>query len=172
MLGNIKLYFTSKEFFKDLVFLIFAICIAKFISQFFMLSYVPTQSMYGTINDKNIVFVDKTEKTIKRKDIVVFKIPNDDRFFVKRVIGVPGDFFELRKGEVYINDEKLDEPYLYSNSIEMDIEGFTLEEDQYFMMGDNRDNSYDCRYWGPLILDDTYYVGKALFKILPPGKLK
>lgn len=171
MLSNLKLYFTSKEFLKDILFLILAICVSRFLSQFFMISYVPTQSMYGTINDNNLVFVNKTEKTIQRSDIVVFKIPNDDRYFVKRVIGLPGDLFEIKEGDVYINNEKYDEPYLYSNSNKMDVAQIELGPEEYFLMGDNRDKSYDCRYWGPLILNDTYYTGKALFKLLPPGKL-
>lgn len=136
-----------------------------------MISYVPTQSMYGTINDNNLVFVNKTEKEIKRSDIVVFKIPNDDRYFVKRVIGLPGDIFEIKEDQVYINNEKYNEPYLYSNSMKLDVPAIELGPNQYFLMGDNRNNSYDCRYWGPLVLDENYYIGKALFKILPPGKL-
>jgi signal peptidase I len=114
--------------------------------------------------------------TIKRGDVLVFKYPVEpDRDFIKRVIGLPGETLEVREKRVYINGKLLDEPYVHylepaatpSETIEVtssDVRDrygpVTVPLDQYFMMGDNRDNSADSRYWGFLRRD--YVKGKAV----------
>jgi signal peptidase I len=114
--------------------------------------------------------------TIKRRDIIVFKYPEEpDRDFIKRVIGLPGETVEVREKKVYINGTALDEPYVHflappsAPSDLHEVTSFDVRErfgpvtvpaDQYFMMGDNRDNSADSRYWGFLRRD--YIKGKAL----------
>jgi len=114
--------------------------------------------------------------TIKRGDIIVFKYPEEpDRDFIKRVIGLPGETLELKEKKVYIDGKPLDEPYVHflepprshsnmSEETSLDVRErygpVTVPPDQYFMMGDNRDNSQDSRYWGFLRRD--YIKGKAL----------
>jgi signal peptidase I len=114
--------------------------------------------------------------TIMRGDIIVFKYPEEpDRDFIKRVIGLPGETLELKEKKVYINGTPLDEPYVHfleppgghsniSEETSLDVRErygpVTVPADQYFMMGDNRDNSQDSRYWGFLRRD--YIKGKAL----------
>jgi signal peptidase I len=115
---------------------------------------------------------------IRRGDIIVFKYPEDPaRDFIKRVIGLPGDTIEMRNKKVYLNGKPLDEPYVHflyppaeGDSGAPDIEegdrreGFplmTVPADKFFMMGDNRDNSQDSRWWG--FLDRDHVKGKALF---------
>jgi signal peptidase I len=115
---------------------------------------------------------------IRRGDIVVFKYPDDpSRDFIKRVIGLPGDTIEMRNKKVYVNGTPLDEPYAHfleppddGSSGAPDIDPgdlrqafplMTVPADKYFMMGDNRDNSQDSRWWGFLRRD--YVKGKALF---------
>jgi signal peptidase I len=115
---------------------------------------------------------------IRRGDIIVFKYPEDpSRDFIKRVIGLPGDTIEMRNKKVYLNGKPFDEPYVHfldppqeGGSNAPDIEdgdlrrGFpvmTVPPDKYFMMGDNRDNSQDSRWWG--FLDRDHVKGKALF---------
>jgi signal peptidase I len=114
--------------------------------------------------------------TIKRGDILVFKYPVEpDRDFIKRVIGLPGDTVELREKRVYINGKALDEPYVHflqppgSESELHEVTSFDVRErygpvtvpaNQYFMMGDNRDNSQDSRYWGFMPRENV--KGKAL----------
>ncbi len=114
--------------------------------------------------------------TIGRGDVIVFKYPEEpERDFIKRVIGLPGDRIELRQKKVYVNGTPLDEPYVHfleppgpyntnSEVTSLDVrEQFgpvTVPANQYFVMGDNRDNSQDSRYWGFLPRD--YVKGKAL----------
>jgi signal peptidase I len=113
------------------------------------------------------------KRGIRRGDVVVFKYPDEpDRDFIKRVIGLPGDRLELRRKAIYINGEPLTEPYVHlaeppsdSAGVTGDLREFygpvTVPANQYFMMGDNRDNSQDSRYWG--FLPAHYVKGKALF---------
>jgi signal peptidase I len=116
------------------------------------------------------------ERTIRRGDVIVFKYPgNRERDFIKRVIGLPGETLEMRNKKVYINGKPLDEPYVHfleppqSPSAYAEITSFDKRESygpiqipagKYFMMGDNRDNSEDSRYWGLLPEEDV--KGKAV----------
>jgi signal peptidase I len=115
-------------------------------------------------------------KPVKREDIIVFKYPEEpERDFIKRVIGLPGETVEVREKKVYINGKALDEPYAHYlepvatpsefhevTSLEFrDRYGpVTVPPNHYFVMGDNRDNSQDSRYWG--FLPREYIKGKAL----------
>lgn len=121
------------------------------------------------------------KRDIRRGDVVVFKYPEEpERDFIKRVIGLPGDRLELRRKAIYINGEPLTEPYAHltepaseSAGVTGDLREFygpvTVPANQYFMMGDNRDNSNDSRYWDdPSIpkdllgmVPDKNIVGKA-----------
>jgi signal peptidase I len=114
--------------------------------------------------------------TMKRGDVVVFKYPEEpDRDFIKRVIGLPGETIEVREKKVYVNGTALDEPYVHflqppsTNSEFHETTSFDVRErygpvtvppNQYFVMGDNRDNSQDSRYWGFLPRENV--KGKAL----------
>jgi signal peptidase I len=116
-------------------------------------------------------------RDIRRQDIVVFKYPDQpERDFIKRVIGLPGETIELRNKRVFVNGQPLEEPYVHfleppddSEPGDADYTDFdvrrrygpvTVPPDQYFVMGDNRDNSQDSRYWG--FLPRGYIKGKAL----------
>jgi signal peptidase I len=122
---------------------------------------------------------------IRRGDILVFKYPEDpDRDFIKRTVGLPGETVELKNKKVYINGMPLDEPYVRflmppseSHPGDADFTSFDVREnygpvtvppDHYFMMGDNRDNSQDSRYWGFMPRD--YVKGKALFVYFSMGE--
>ena len=114
--------------------------------------------------------------TIHRADVVVFKYPEDpERDFIKRVIGLPGETVELREKRIYINGKPLDEPYAHylqpaaedsalhevtSSDVRERYGPVTVPMNQYFVMGDNRDNSQDSRYWGFLPRENV--KGKAL----------
>ncbi len=94
----------------------------------------------------------------ERGDVIVFHYPKDpDRDFIKRVIGVPGDHVLIDKGQVFVNEELLDEPYVkdafrYSGE-------WSLGPDEYFVLGDNRNNSNDSHDFGPI--KRSFIVGRA-----------
>jgi signal peptidase I len=113
-------------------------------------------------------------RPIRRGDVIVFKFPKDpERDFVKRVIGLPGDRLELHRKVVSINGQPLHEPYIHgleppsqdgpprTDDLREEYGPVTVPPDQYFMMGDNRDNSEDSRYWG--FMPASYVKGEALF---------
>ncbi len=179
---------TAREYFESIVIaVILALFIRTFVVQAFK---IPTGSMeqnlligdhllvnkfiYGpsaTALERAILPID----TIDRLDVLVFKYPEEpERDFIKRVIGLPGDTVEVRDKRVYINGVRLEEPYVYyldppSNSSYHEVTSFDVRErygpvtvppDQYFVMGDNRDNSQDSRYWG--FLPRSLVKGRAL----------
>src|SRR4051794_40845765 len=106
---------------------------------------------------------------LNRGDIVVFWYPNDpDKSYVKRVIGLPGETVEMRAGKVYVNGQLLQEDYLDPNYDEgmPSYPPKRVEDHHYFVMGDNRDNSSDSRYWGTV--PEKYIYGKAFFRYWKP----
>ncbi len=177
----------AREYFESLV---VAVILALFVRTFVFQAFkIPTGSMEDNLLVGDHLLVNKMvfapaatglerailpDRSIDRGDIIVFKYPvQPDRDFIKRVIGLPGDTVELRRKAVYINGERLDEPYDLRFMGPPAPEGTTREGDlreeygpvivpagQYFMMGDNRDNSEDSRYWG--FLPASYVKGEAL----------
>lgn len=109
---------------------------------------------------------------LERGDIVVFWFPNDpDKSYVKRVIGLPGERVEIRSGRVYIDGQELNESYLDTehNKAMPSIGEKTVAPHHYFVMGDNRDNSSDSRYWG--LVPEKYIYGKAFFRYWQPSNM-
>jgi signal peptidase I len=106
----------------------------------------------------------------QRGDVIVFHPPDAlNQRYIKRVIGVPGDTIQLTVNDVYVNNVRLNEPYVaptpkgYSNNPEPEV--IHLGVDQYFVMGDNRTNSQDSRYFGPISRREI--IGKAEFVVWP-----
>jgi signal peptidase I len=106
--------------------------------------------------------------TPARGDIVVFHYPNDpDEDYIKRVIGLPGDLVEIRDTRVYVNGEMLDEPYINEpcDAGRCRDNRWQLDDDEYFVMGDNRNHSSDSRAFGPVNV--RFIVGEALIRYFP-----
>src|SRR5215510_9494919 len=178
---------TLREYFESIV---IAVILAFFIRTFVVQAFkIPTGSMEENLLIGDHLLVNKflfaptassIERTllpigtIARGDVIVFKYPEEpDRDFIKRVIGLPGETVELKNKKVYIDGKPIDEPYVhfltppssdYQEVTSYDVrERFgpvTVSADKYFVMGDNRDNSQDSRYWG--FLPREYVKGKAL----------
>ncbi len=176
----------AREYFESLV---IAVVLALFVRTWVFQAFkIPTGSMEHNLLIGDHLIVNKMifapaarglerallpSRPIHRGDIIVFKYPQEpDRDFIKRVIGLPGDRLEMHRKTVYINGQPLDEPY--AEFIEPPAAGeprpddlreeygpVTVPAGQYFMMGDNRDNSEDGRYWG--FLPASYVKGEALF---------
>lgn len=103
----------------------------------------------------------------QRGDPVVLRFPGDPEHtkYIKRIIGLPGEKIEIKNGIIYINDKKLDEPYLPEQTLTFPDMSQHLEDDDYFLMGDNRSNSSDSRIWG--ICPKRDLIGKAWYIIWP-----
>ena len=109
---------------------------------------------------------------LQRGDIVVFWYPDDpDKSYVKRLIGLPGETVEIRDGRVYINGNELPENYLDEehNRSKPSFPPQKVEPHHYFVMGDNRDNSSDSRYWG--LVPEKYIYGRAFFRYWKPENI-
>lgn len=119
--------------------------------------------VYGSCMEPNLVtgqrllgnkFVYRFD-TPKRGDIVVFKYPLDPtRIFIKRVIGLPGETVEIRNGKVYIDKNKLSEGFYVKNAVHGSFPPEKIPTGSVFVLGDNRDQSNDSRYWGDLPLSN------------------
>ena len=178
---------TLREYFESIV---IAVILALFIRTFVVQAFkIPTGSMENNLLVGDHLLVNKfvfgpsefplerrllPETQVHRGDIVVFKYPEEpERDFIKRVVGLPGETVELRHKQVYIDGRPLDEPYVHflvppsthaqefaAYDVREQYGPVTVPEGQYFVMGDNRDNSQDSRYWGFLPRD--FIKGKAL----------
>ena len=134
-----------------------------------------TSMMPGLTNEERI-FINKYEYKlgvggIERGDLVVFHFPLDlSQSYIKRVIGVPGDQVEIVNGTVYVNGNKLDEPYVpddYRDSLSLPRE--RVPANHYFVLGDHRNSSNDSRMWGFVSRPEIY--GKAVFVYWPLNKI-
>jgi signal peptidase I len=177
----------AREYFESLV---IAVILALFVRTWVFQAFkIPTGSMEQNLLIGDHLIVNKMTfaptmtglerailpgRAIHRGDVIVFKYPVEpDRDFVKRVIGLPGDKLELHRKKIFINGKALDEPYVqfleppstdgppHADDLREEYGPVTVPAGQYFMMGDNRDNSQDSRFWG--FLPESYIKGQALF---------
>lgn len=163
--------------------LLIALTVRTFVIQAFK---IPSSSMEDTLLVGDHIFVNKfiygyhipftkgrvlSFRTPERGDIIVFVFPEDpSKDFIKRVIGVPGDTVEIRRKRVYVNGRPLTESYArYADGFSVDsfvrtrdnMPPIKVPPGKLFVMGDNRDRSYDSRFWGFVDMDAV--IGKALF---------
>lgn len=146
-----------------------AIILAALINKFVLYKVsVPTESMYPTIKKGDQMFVTKiyNYKNIKRGDILVFYSHELNDLLIKRVVGLPGESVEIKdNGDVYINGTYLAEDYV--KNPENKSASFKIPEGKYLMLGDNRANSEDARYWNNPYIDAKDIQGKARVRVYP-----
>lgn len=151
-----------------LVALISTFLIYKFLAQPFL---VQGASMEPNFRSGDYLLVDEISYRFRdpqRGEVVIFRYPNNrSLFYVKRIIGLPYDKIEFRDGEVLANGEALEEEYLPAGVETKSFGDYkvTLEEDQYFVVGDNRSFSSDSRRWGPILREDI--VGGVRLRFWP-----
>ena len=136
---------------------------------------IPSESMEETIMTNDRIFgfrlAYKCDQP-KRYDVIIFKYPdNPSELFIKRIIGLPGETVAMREGKVYINDSEkpLDDSFCPEDPLG-DFGPYTVPEDSYFMLGDNRNYSKDSRFWNNKYVSEDLIVGKALIRYFPSIK--
>lgn len=145
--------------------IITAVLIDKFL--FYQIK-IPSESMYPTIKVGDRILVTRVydKSKLKRGDIVVFYSRELGESLIKRLVALPGDEVEIREnGQVFINGEKSDEPYVVYN--EDFSKKFKVPENHYLFFGDNRANSKDSRKWSNPYIDGKDVKGKARFITFP-----
>lgn len=152
--------------------IVIVVPIRLFIAQPFI---VEGESMHPTFEGGDYLIVDQLSYRLdepKRGDVVVFRYPNDESvFYIKRIIGLPGETVHIEKGVTRItradgSSVTLDEPYVVTEDATYSLDR-TLGADQYFVMGDNRPKSSDSRTWGALPKHDL--MGRAYLRLFPVG---
>ncbi len=145
-------------------------------TQFYQSYKSPSGSMIPTllVGDHFMVEILSPAASVQRGDVVIFSESRSGKHFVKRVIGRPGETVSLRDKRVFIDGRGLDEPYVngYSKAIlpRDDMRPVGLGPDEYFLMGDNREHSYDSRWLGPVAR--SAILGRALYIYLPGRAMK
>lgn len=136
---------------------------------------VDGDSMYDTLSDGDNLIVSRISYLLgepERFDIVIFPVDDEETYYIKRVIGLPGETVRIDEdGVIYINEKPLQEDYGYEtialNRIGRAREGVTLGDDEYFVMGDNRNHSMDSRAEEVGNIERTRLKGKAVLRIWP-----
>ena len=159
-----------KEFGKDII-VVAVVVIA--VSFFIKPIIVEGVSMLPTLESKDYLLVSRQAYNLgepERGDIVVFPHDEgtDEKLYIKRVIGLPGDHLVIEDGRVYVNDKVMKEDYIAENYTSGDID-YKIPEGRIFVMGDNRGNSSDSRYFGTVKIDQV--LGEAFLRLYPFSKI-
>ncbi|PWB38520.1 MAG: signal peptidase I [Parcubacteria group bacterium] len=134
--------------------------------------YVEGASMEPNFHDKEYLIINEISYRFdqpQRGEVVIFKSPADDRvYYIKRIIGLPGEEVEVRSGHIYVNGQELKETYVakFSND---NIAAITLKASEYYVLGDNRTNSHDSRKFGAINKDRI--IGKVWFRGWPADRI-
>lgn len=167
-----KVYKASSFFFEltkgIIIFIIVLALIHFFIATIFK---VEGASMQPNFKQDEYMLINKLSyitSSPDRGDVVILKFPGDpDKTkYIKRIIGLPGEKVTIKNAKVYINDKELEEVYLPANTPTLPAMEDKLGADEYFVMGDNRENSSDSRIWGAA--PKKFLIGKAVFYLFPP----
>lgn len=169
-----------KELWEYLKLMVFVVAAVLIVNQFILINArIPSGSMENTIQTGDQIFGNRLAYLFgepERLDIVIFKYPDDkSQFFIKRIIGLPGETVEIINGDVYVTDTNGDEMLLEETYLPEDAYGdfgpYTVPEGSYFMLGDNRNWSKDSRFWTNTFVPEEDILGKAVLRYWPLNKI-
>lgn len=162
-----------KEALSWILTIVLGVAMALFLTQVVIVNAkVPSASMEETVMTGDRLIGNRlayVTKDPERFDIIFFKYPDDEsRIFIKRIIGLPGETVEVRDGKVYINDEAtpLDDSFI-REPMQGSFGPYEVPENCYFVMGDNRNDSLDSRFWTNKFVEKDKILGKAMFRYFP-----
>ena len=169
-----------KVFIEWAVILVVAVTASFLIRTYAVQTFViPSKSMNPTLHVGDRILVNKLSVefgSINVGDVIVFKAPpsehcNDEGIvdLVKRVIGLPGQLLTSKGNTIYVNGKALKEPWTYFPTIGTPIGHVTVPQGRYFVMGDNRADSCDSRFWGTVPRSDI--IGKVFLRVWPPSRI-
>ncbi|HIS26236.1 MAG TPA: signal peptidase I [Candidatus Pullilachnospira intestinigallinarum] len=166
----------GRELLEDVALILVVLAAVFLMKQFVLMNVViPSGSMEDTIMTGDRIFGSRLSYEFgdpQRGDIVIFRYPdNEEELFIKRVIGLPGEKVEIIDGKVYINDsdQPLEEDYLKETPIGS-FGPYYVPEGCYFMMGDNRNDSRDSRWWDNTYVERDKILAKAVWRYWPLAK--
>lgn len=179
--GEEKPVSIGREIFEYVRLFVILLVIVIFAERFLIVNAViPSESMEPTVMTGDRLFGNRLaylKDDPQRFDVVIFRYPDDEsKLFIKRVIGLPGDTIDIHDGEVYINGEEtpLDDSFcmLPDSTDAGNLTGpITVPDGYYFMLGDNRLNSKDSRYWENTFVARDKILGKAVLRYWPLTKI-
>lgn len=153
--------------------IVLAWVIKSFIAQPFV---IPSQSMAETLVPGDRVVVTKVNYRVKSPipgEVIVFQAPErsgmSDQDFIKRIVAASGDEVEVRRGRLFVNGRRMSEPYITPDNPDSEFGPETVPKNAYFVMGDNRSNSKDSRYFGAV--GKERIIGKAIAIYWPPQRM-
>ncbi|MEC4813725.1 MAG: signal peptidase I [Scytonema sp. PMC 1069.18] len=165
---------------ENLILIAIALCLAILIRTFIAEPrYIPSDSMLPTLLRGDRLVVEKVSYLLRSPDfgdIIVFQPPEElqrrgypkDQAFIKRIIGTPGEIVSIASGKVYLDGKPIQEDYI-AEPPNLPMEGQKVPADDFFVMGDNRNDSNDSRYWG--FLPRRNIIGRAVFRFWPLDRI-
>ncbi|MGL4992325.1 MAG: signal peptidase I [Sarcina sp.] len=163
-----------KKIFTDWICPIFLALILAFLVNKFLIFKVeiPSKSMIPTLNIDDQLFASRVynPEKLERGDLVIFYFKPEDKLYIKRLIGLPGDNISIVDGVVHVNGQILEEDYVKNQ--EKFNGDFKVPAKKYFFLGDNRGNSLDSRRWRNPYIDAEDIKGKAFIKVYPFNDIK
>lgn len=166
----------ARELFGWVLYIAVIVCAVHLITTYVgQRTVVAGNSMLNTLHDKDNLIIDKVSyrfRAPERYEIIVFPYQySEDTYYIKRIIGLPGETVQIIEGYVYINGEKLDETYgrdvIDSDKYGIAAEPIELGEDEYFVLGDNRNESADSRETSVGVLKRKDLIGRAWVRVWP-----
>ena len=163
----------GKELWENIKMIIFVLIFVLVVNNFLIINAkIPSPSMENTIMTGDRIFGNRLAYVLgdpQRFDIVIFRYPDDEsQLFIKRIIGLPGETVEIIDGKVYIDGSEtpLDDSFTPETPTG-NYGPYTVPENCYFMLGDNRNNSKDSRFWQNTFVERDAILGKAVLKYFP-----